>query len=493
MINELKEKIKVSKELLDTLPKNNIKNKKKYKDTLLETVSEYKNDLLEVEKVIDERYNKLRYINEEQTSNDIEQINYLKQKLFLLNKYNSSYEKLNFDKTLYKLNHFYKLDLTEVNNNIINCIEKFDVVGIKLHAEDFDYSEYAYEYMKVLLNNHDDFEKIKDSFEKIYWQCSDLFIHIELNIKYLYYKNKNIFEKYINAEKTKFLKQFSSPLEKFNELTTSYEKHKQESLKRGLKKFANKIWNINDYQELKVNKYYSFFTSENPDKEINEEIEKLSHSAYEYKNLLSFNYIINDIKKKYEEKSNQKNALKNINKKIIKNESLIHKYNKKKNKKEKINTKILFLIQELETLYEELDEITFYDRVFKYLNEDSSIYDALSLVCSHYLYLAKCIKENDIEVNSENEHLRLINFLLNPYNNLIMNVAITENRDLALVISDRYKLSNFNILKDNLSTTEGLDEIIENAEKIKIYNRVVTKLSYDNLKFVVQTKEMFKK
>lgn len=492
MIEKIKEEIKISSELLNTMPKNNIKNRKKYQETLIEVKHNYIKMLTKMEQEINNRYDKYTSVNDGQIlGNKLNQINAIKEKLYLLNKYNSAYEKFGFDKSLYKLNHFYKQDLDEVNKNIIDCIKKFEQVGIKITAEDFNYSEYAYSYMKVLLNSP---ETIKENFEKIYWQCSDLFIHIELNIKYLFYNNKNIFEKYINNEKNDFLKSFTnSPLKFYKELVINYDETKNSSLKRGIDKFLKKQWNINDYQIGKIEKYYQFFTDEEPNYMIDDEINKLMFSAQEYKNFLSFKYIMDDLKKKYNAENNLKNELKNINKKIIKNEKLIYKYNKKKNKKERINIKIINMIKELETLYEKLDEINFYDRLSKHLNDDSSIYDALAFACSHYLYIVKCMKENKIDKPFDVEYKRLVIFLLNAYNNLIMNISIIEERDLALIISDRYKLSNLKVNKDVLSTEEGLNEIIINAKKINIYNKIVSKLSYENLKFIEQVKENFRK
>jgi len=348
--------------------------------------------------------------------------------------------------------------------------------------------------MSVLLNNPLDSDVVKDTFEKIYWQCSDLFIHIELNIKYLYYSNKNAFEKYANSEKDKFLKLFSNdPLTTYKNLVIGYDYNKSSSLKRGLDKFMSKEWNINDYQDVKIDKYYSFFTNVVPSLDVNEEISKLSSSALEYKNYLSFKYIIDDLKKKYNEKDTKKNELKTINKENSKNEKLIHKYTKKKNKKEKINTKIMSLIQELESLYEKLDEITFYERLSKHISEDSSIYDALALAASNYSYIVRCMKDNKSEASFEEEQNRLINFLLSPYNTLIMNIALFEEKDLALVISDRYKLSNFNISNENLETEDGIEEIINNATKVDIYDKIVSKLTYENLKFIEQVRETLKK
>ncbi|MBE6149096.1 MAG: hypothetical protein E7170_00040 [Firmicutes bacterium] len=492
MIEELNKGIEVSKNLLETLPKNNIKNKEKYKQTLIEVKNKYDECINVLLKEINRRKNKYSNVIEDETieikKNELDKI---KEKLYLLNEYNSAYEKFGFDKILYEIDHFYKEDLNKSNLNILECIGLFKNVGIKLSDKDFNYSKYAKEYMGVLL---EDEEKIKECFEQIYWQCPDLFKHIELNIKNLYYKNQMVFEKYIQKEKQEFINNYRCDvLSLYKEKYMDYKDLIDNSLYIGLNKFLNKELNINDFQLNKVEKYYEKFTlnaKENFDK-VNEEIKKYSLSTIEYKNYLYFNYIIDDLKTIYNEKDKYKNGIKLKLKEIQKKENELFKYNKKKSK-EKINVKISNLIIELEKLYKELDEITFCDRVSKFINDDSSIYDSLALASSHYLYIVKCMKKNEKDGDFNLEHNKLIEFILNNENNIIKNISIIEQKDIPLIISDRYKLSNFNITKDNLESIDGIEDIINTADKIDIYNKIVLKLSYDNIKYLVDVKDMFK-
>jgi len=499
MIEELKKEVEVSKNLLDTLPQNNIKNKLKYKENLELIKTNYENILNQIIKEINKRKDNYSRVYEDETlkeqSNKIKEI---EENLYLLNNYNTSYEKLNFDKILYELNHFYNDDLEKANNNIYECINIFKKVGITLTKNDFNYSEYVSEYMDVLLENPNDLDKIKECFEKIYWQCSDLLKHIELNIKYLYYKNQNTFEKYIQSLKDKFMKNYNDDILKiYKDLVINYDANKSTSLYIGLNKFLNKELNINDYQLPKIEKYYNTLTDNYHEniEALNDEIDKLSKSLYEYKNYLYFNYIIEQVKKVYKEKDNYKNMLKNKMKDISKKEKTVFTYNKKlkgKFKKQKINIKLSNLIKELEVLYKELDDVMFYDKVYKFLSDDSSIYETLYLVCSNYSYFVKCMKSADKNDNFDLEYKKLIQFLLNPYNNILKNIAIIEEKDLPLIISDRYKLSNLKITKENLLVEENIDEIIRIAEKIEIYNKIVVKISYDNLNFLLEAKDILK-
>ena len=46
-----------------------------------------------------------------------------------------------------------------------------------------------------------------------------------------------------------------------------------------------------------------------------------------------------------------------------------------------------------------------------------------------------------------------------------------ENKNIAIIISDRYKLLNFNIQKDDINE-ENLDNLIDSLNKIKNYYEI---------------------
>ncbi len=493
MNDKILQGIEVSNTYLDTLPKNNLKNQKKYYDVLSQLKIQYSGTLDILKKEIKDRFNEYSNIEVISHEEEINQINELKNNIFWLNKYNSAYEKLGFDKILYQLNHFYKFDLDEANSNIIKCVNLFKMVGINLTPSDFNYSSYVNNYMREILNNSSDIEKIKESFEKNYWQSPNLLVHIELNMKYLYYKNQNIFEKYVSVKKIGVSRKYNNILETYKNFKYTYDNNLSHNLSLGLNKFLSKELNISDYSDSKIEKVYSFFKPDyTKEDNISEEINKLYYSTLEYKNYKYFEYLIEDMKEQFNNKQDQKKIIKNLLKSINKKEKLVHKYTNKTNKKERINTKILLLLQELEDLYEELNEANFKDVIFKNLNENSSVKDALSIACSYYFYIRKCMKKAGKELLCDEEQELLKEFLMSPYNNLIMNIAITENQDLALIISDKYLLSKLNITKDSLLDENIMEEIINNAKKIMVYDNIVSKLTYDKIKFLDQTIDMFK-
>ena len=81
-----------------------------------------------------------------------------------------------------------------------------------------------------------------------------------------------------------------------------------------------------------------------------------------------------------------------------------------------------------------------------------------------------CIIKNDKEIEQteiDKKINELIEFVKFPYFTIINNIYIDENKDIALIIKDRYKLLNFNIEKDDLAE-DNLDNLLNLLEKIKI-------------------------
>ena len=112
----------------------------------------------------------------------------------------SSFEKMKLDKIVYNVNGYYKSNLERLNKELVDCVKQFEAVGVRISANDFNISEYAKEYMIVLLqevyNGEINSEKIKETFEKVYWKCSEVVTHLYVNIRYIYDKYENEIDKF---------------------------------------------------------------------------------------------------------------------------------------------------------------------------------------------------------------------------------------------------------------------------------------------------------
>ena len=201
MIEELNNKITSTKEVLSNMPKNNKKNKIKYLEYLSNLIEEYSNLKKELDKEINIRQDKIIMNIKKSTidfSNTNKKTQELETNLLILNAYNTPYEKINLDKTIYEIMHFYKDDFEALNEDINSVINNFNIIGIELKLSHFCYSPYVKEYMSLILNKASQ-DKLKECFENIYWKCPNIIFQIALNFKYLYYKHEKSFNKYYQS------------------------------------------------------------------------------------------------------------------------------------------------------------------------------------------------------------------------------------------------------------------------------------------------------
>ena len=194
-VEKIIENIGVNKEILSTMPQNNEKNKKIYKEKIEEIKKEYEKYKSDILDIFSKRYNEEINISiDKSIENFSNRLNTIKNLMYLLNDEQTSYEKMGLDINIYKLEKYYKENLENVNEQIASCIEKFHMVGIELNIEDFNYVSYVKEYMEIFLQElqKDDIhsKKLKTAFEQIYWKCPDIIRNIALNFRNIYLTNK---------------------------------------------------------------------------------------------------------------------------------------------------------------------------------------------------------------------------------------------------------------------------------------------------------------
>jgi len=511
------EKIEVEKEILSTMPRNNAKNVDKYLEKVLQLKKEYEGYQDEIVKIFKKRYEKATDIKSTDEIENLKiRLNTIEKTLYLLSDEKTSYEKMGLDKIIYTIGRYYKENLENINQQIDEAIKKFEEIGIKLDLADFDYSIYVEQYMKVFFEEKQkgnvNSSKLKTTFEEVYWKCPDIIIHIELNIRNIYFKKQSQIDKYFEKQKNELLKKWEKTP---NQIMASYleiKMQKSEKLaqdkKMLLESFINGKLNIKDYTQDKVQANYSKLLTQAKLEANNEEIEKgifeFLNSLYEYKNYLYFKFIIDDVKKHYSQKENYKKVYEETKKKIDTDEKKLKKLNKKaskqglfgKKKKDiKQSAEQNQMILEIKKSYKELDLNKFYNKIYSNLGEDSTIYEALNLANSYYNYLTNCMIENNKTIAQEkiDEQIKsLDDFLKNPYNNIINNLTIAEEKDIAMIIKDRYKLLSFNIEKEDFSekSVNGLITILENIATSIYLKR--TGLTVENIEEILALKDVLK-
>jgi len=497
------------KELLQVLPRNNVKNSREYMKKALimkKAAVEYKKLLLDE---IKRRYYEIIVTGNNEEIKVLEgHLEDMKKNLYLLNPYNDSYEKSGLNKSLYELKKFYNNDLTKVNQDIRIILEEFRTAGITLTAEDFNYGEEVKEYMRMFfIENNPDSTNLKTLFDKLYWKCPDLIQHIYLNFRYLYSSNKKILDKYYEkklselniSSKEKYIEEYKNCLRNYLDL-------KDGNIKIIQDMFLDGKLEIKEYDDQKINKLKeSLLVKEMSNEEQDESFLKLSYTLLEYKNYLEFEKVISEIKGVYADKNN-KNLTKGITKKIAGAEKKIKKANKKINfrrrfKGEKANIeKFLGIIEanllELKSLYSEYDFSRFKEKVVTELKDDSTLLDILELASSYEINLAKIFKIDNEEITKEEineKKAKLNDFISYPNNTIVNNITINDTRDIVTIILDKYKLMNLNVTSEQLEDS-NLDSFVATVNKILINNYIArSPLKYDKLSMACEMKKILDK
>lgn len=521
-IKEIQEKLEIEKEMLGAMPKKNEKNIEKY----LEKIEELKNEFTDIHEqignVLNERY--IKGLDIPGTEEDIEnielQIDAIDKELHLLNNVKTSFEKMELDQIIYKIGKYYKDNLDNINDQIGYAIKKFEEVGMTLESTNFNYSSYAQQYMEVFFEERRtgdiNTNKLKAKFEEIYWKCPDIIVHIELSLRSTYLKNQSQIDKYFQKEKIQILRNWNKTEEEitriYYDLKERKRKLEEENKKKLLLSFLSGTLDIKDYEEEKIQSNYSKILAPTVINgiEINQEkiekgIRELLNSLNEYKNYTNFKFIIDDLKKHYEEKDKYSKIYEETLKKVLENEKKLMQINKKlygkkgffgKKKQEiKQSTEQNQIVEHLKKDYKDLEINKFLNKMASNLDENATIYDALKLASSYYNYLAVCIIENNKNITQEkiDEQVRkLKDFINSPYNNLINNLAVLDEKDIVMIIKDRYKLLDFNIKPDdfNARNMDNLIKILENI--LTSFNLKKVGLKVEYIKEMLEIKQALK-
>ncbi len=498
MNEKLEEIINSQKEILSTLPANNRKQKNKF---IIQT-NEYKEESLalleKINKEINERFNKY---NTYTVNTKIEEIdNYLKiftNNFYLLASNNTTFEKSGLDRITYNISKYYRGNLDEVNESILKAINIFKQASIILTPNDFAYSRFTTMYMTEFFKHLEDLtnNELKDKFNEIYWQCSDIITHIELNIKYLYLKNQKKFDEFYKKCAIKFVNgnTYDEVYLRYNELVRTRDYLKQKDVYLILQKFQNREYVANDFKKEKLDAFYL--------EQDNELLNRFRESILEYRSYLKVSYIIEEFKKLYAEKDKYKNLSKTVFNEIKKNEGKLFGINKKEvalSKKGKdianLDVEVDKQITVLKEKYDLLTDALFKERILAFISESSTYKDILDFMYNNYVPFVNMIKSSDEEIEYNDimakiEEVHTI--LLNPYLSFLNNVCINDTKDIKIIVSDLYSLSNFDVKPETFENEGDLDNILSTIDKVVTYHNLETaNVLVDNIKFICDVTDL---
>ena len=511
---ELLNQIEVDKEVLETLPKNTIKNKKIYVEKLREIEEKYKafdkditNEIAKKINVLEKKYS---FEKKEISRAEVDELQL--EKLYAHDAC-SSYEKLDLDYLIHDLTYYYKNNLKIVNEKIIAFLEKFSSVGIALELDEFRYNSYVKEYFEILYHQIEegkiDNDVLSEKFEKIYWKCPEIIAYIEMNLRYAYENNEKRVDYFFAHKKSEVLNKYN-----IQELESIYAKAKKEYIEKTLddpKKIVNQLVSgelkLKDYSKdsiIKIIEKYIPRVSEMDTQAKNEAIQtliKLRNSLYEYKLYLKFKFLVDKIKEIYNDLSTNKTNYTNLVKSIQKNEKEILKlgnekrsFFKRKNKQQADQTK---LVTDTKELYKKADVDKIVVAIDKAnISGNSSLYDLLNLCPQYYNFIFNCLinKEDGIQENEIYEFVQDLKEFVNwPYFTIINNIKVSDDKDIMFIIKDKYNLLNVNLTKEDLEG-DNLDSLIESLNTLEIFYYINKNgINLDDIKDLIEFKKLLDK
>lgn len=508
----IEEDIEAKKTLFTTLPTKTKTNKRKYNekiDLVLEKYNEYKTSINKYITVKSKSF----YIKSdkkelEKLSKSVKDLEYLR---FILNPLNSYYEKMKFDNSLYLINNYSSFDFKFLNDIINELLDKFELAGVRLSVADFDYTFYVNEYMTSFFearkSKSRNYDKISETFEKIYWVNPEVVEHIELNFRKLIKKYERDFNNYIyklqkDALEDNKIENYEDCIKKLENAYKVYEVAKQESVTDIMDMAKEGKIDVNSFFEdskVRTSTFESlmidpsYISNENFMNKFYENLEKLKLNIIEISGYVKFLPLIMSFKKEYEkkiskeEKGNKKDlnkALKDINSKILEKENKLAKINRKifavkigfleikaKGNLKKLKLDSINVAKEIYELYKKYDEEYFRTKIMSILNSSMSISDFLYLYYS-FDYFKKMEIDKTFDIANYEELVKYSdefdNFAMNPTNIVTSDINLFDQVDIEKIIINKYRLYNINLNSENFNF-DNLDVLLE---KINLLLRI---------------------
>lgn len=394
------------------------------------------------------------------------------------------------------------ISLPHLNNCLLIFIDKFKDAGIELTIDDFSYSMFTRTYMEMFLEMHDNSSFDEESqvcFNKVYFECPKIILHIKMCLINIITKYKKELVKYMDDSVKQSIKvndiDEKDIIKRYLDSKTELMWAKEKDLYLNLNIFLTKQEIITDYLEdsfAKEKKFSTFaigdsYKSLSPEDKVKYDtvIKDFYGVVKELKEFYRYEFLLKDLIKRYKEKdtakANYDAKLKEVNEAEKNREKILKDYNNsgkknffgfigkdlKKVSKLHINEELVKLNQ----LYSELDNLEFNYKLSTVLDDASSSYDIISSGLYSFSYLEKMFIQNfgsEDNFDLEKEFYRYVSFLFNSFNDFLRKVNGFADYDISEVIADKYQILGLKVNIEDVSfekldvTLETLDYIIRN-------------------------------
>lgn len=470
MIEDIEKEYDGLKDVIEILP-TKTKDAKARKQKLLD--DEKEKDVKRLESVKSEIEKRLQVFSNLLVNPEIETLKKEKETCNIVNEwneYNTAYEKMHLDYYLYQLHRYYKEDLKSVNECLSRLLESFSKVNVTLSREDFNFNEYAQDYMDKIISGSS-LDELKELFESYYWKNPDFIKILEANFKSIYYRYEKQINKFYDARHQEFLTKHndSEIYELRINITNKINKLINNDASINFNNFVSGKYTLADFKDIDKtrNKYFENSGYNHDD------VVELASVLNEYDIIIKFKYLFNTIREKLEKKDSIKDVKSKALKEISKDEASLKKLNCKKNKKPlfgKVKTsdkKILEyngIIKKIIDGYDTLDSACFDNLIYSKLSNDSSLLEVLKLISSNYLFFVSKTLENDENesiqsINDKFEKLR--NYIFDNKHIMLNNIALLDEKQIKQVIVEKYNLNNILLTQDSLINLEATQKDVE--------------------------------
>lgn len=530
----INEDIETKRTLLTTLPTKTNTNKKKFNETLEVMIQKYDAYATSVRNYMlaKSRSFSLKQEEDDSIQKIKERIESLDNVRFLLNPFNTYFEKMGFDDLLYQINHYYVFNFNSLNDIINGFLDKFELIGVKLTSDDFNYTCYVHEYMSSFLEvrykKAKDYEKVSEIFEQIYWINPEIVEHIELNFRKLIRLNQKKFDLYITKiQKSAMLRNgvnnYYECLEKLQSLYIELNMKNKEDIhdivELSLKGDID-ISQLRDGSKTKQQAYEALI----PENALNDEkamvraikaLEKLKLNIEEYSSYLNLVPLLDNFKLEYskfiteapkkaetkelhdikESINSKESELEKINKKILSGKPGLFEFKSDSSLKQ-LKMESLQKAKELYELYKKYDYEYFNDKVLNLLTKSMTVTDFLNLYYS-FDYFKKIAIRKVYNLETYEEVLKYSDtfdmFAMDPTNLIIDGVFVFEENEIPTVIANKYRLNGIKISEEDLQE-ENLDSLLSKILMIlreDVINR--SELDVDKIWFMQNVEKLVSK
>jgi hypothetical protein len=533
----IEEDSEAKKALISSMPTNNKRNIKKFNEKIDSVTKKYEEYKEHVKKYLTAKSKSFDVKESEDSTEKInKKIDALERVKFVLNPTNSYFEKMGFDNLLYEISNYYDHNFKSLNEIIDKFLSKFELAGISLHSDDFDYTPYVNEYMstffEVKYSKSENYDKVFETFEKIYWVNPEIISHIELNFRKLIKKYEKKFNSYINKLKNEEMLNnkiftYNECLEKLKETYEDLAFAQREDIGDIISLAKSGILDINSFFEESKARTTAYATmiidssilmDKTAMNKFYDSLEKLKSTIEEYGNYVKFLPLINDFRLEYQSlipanekdninKTNSAKSLKFIESQIADKESKLKSIKRKirfhldflksknENKLNKLKNDSVEIAQQLGELYKTYDKEYFKDKVLNILNKSLTISDLLHLYYS-FDYFKKMAIKKVFEINNYEEIIKYSDnfdlYSMDLTNLLVNSTFVFEENNISKVIMNKYRLDNINLNDENLNP----DDLNPLLDKVKLLLRINvienSDVAVEKIWFMIQVEKFIK-